>query len=109
MTQSHSVLPMNSGAEAVRKWEYRVKGIPDGQAEIIVCDNNFHGRTLTIVGFCTEPQYRDGYAPFTLGFKTIPFGNQEDLEEALTPNTVAFLVEPIQGEGGARASPLRNI
>ena len=82
LTNSHRVLPMNSGAEAVesvikavRKWGYKLKGIPDGKAEIIVCENNFHGRTVTIVGFSSEPQYRDGYLPFTPGFKLIPFGD----------------------------------
>jgi len=112
LTRSHSVLPMNSGAEAVetaikavRKWGYEVKKVPDGQAEIIVCANNFHGRTLTIVGFSTEEQYRRGYAPFTPGFKIIPFGDAPALEKAITPNTVAFLVEPIQGEGGIIIPP----
>ena len=113
LTNSHMVLPMNSGAEAVescikavRKWGYKEKGVPEGQAEIIVCANNFHGRTITIVGFSTEEQYRDGYAPFTPGFKIIPFGDAEALEEAITPNTVAFLVEPIQGEAGIIVPPL---
>jgi ornithine--oxo-acid transaminase len=112
LTRSHTVLPMNSGAEAVesaikavRKWGYEVKQVPDGQAEIIVCANNFHGRTLTIIGFSTEEQYRKGYAPFTPGFKIIPFGNAEALEQAITPNTVGFLVEPIQGEGGVIVPP----
>ncbi len=112
LTRSHSVLPMNSGAEAVesaikavRKWGYEVKQVPNGQAEIIVCANNFHGRTLTIVGFSTEEQYRQGYAPFTPGFKIIPFGDAEALEQAITPNTVGFLVEPIQGEGGVIVPP----
>lgn len=112
LTHSHSVLPMNSGAEAVesaikavRKWGYEVKNVPDGQAEIIVCANNFHGRTLTIVGFSTEEQYRQGYAPFTPGFKIIPFGDASAFEKAITPNTVAFLVEPIQGEGGIIIPP----
>ena len=112
LTRSHTVLPMNSGAEAVesaikavRKWGYEVKQVPDGQAEIIVCANNFHGRTLTIVGFSTEEQYRQGYAPFTPGFKIIPFGDSEALEQAITPNTVGFLVEPIQGEGGVIVPP----
>lgn len=112
LTNSHMVLPMNSGAEAVesvikavRKWGYNVKGVPPGQAEIIVCENNFHGRTLTIVGFSTEEQYRDGYAPFTPGFKIIPFGDSDALEQAITPNTVAFLLEPIQGEGGIIVPP----
>jgi ornithine--oxo-acid transaminase len=112
LTRSHTVLPMNSGAEAVesaikavRKWGYEVKQVPDGKAEIIVCANNFHGRTLTIVGFSTEEQYRKGYAPFTPGFKIIPFGDAEALEQAITPNTVGFLVEPIQGEGGVIVPP----
>src|SRR3990172_5727249 len=101
LTSSHMVLPMNSGAEAVesvikavRKWGYRLKGVPEGKAEIIVCENNFHGRTITIVGFSSEPQYRDGYSPFTPGFKMIPFGDADALEAAINPNTVAFLVEP---------------
>ena len=112
LTNSHTVLPMNSGAEAVescikavRKWGYQARGIPEGKAEIIVCEGNFHGRTITIVGFSTEPQYRDGYAPFTPGFKIIPFGDARALEEAITPTTVAFLVEPIQGEAGIRVPP----
>lgn len=112
MTHSHSVLPMNSGAEAVetalkaaRKWGYRIKEIPDNMAEIIVCANNFHGRTTTIVGFSSEQQYRDGFGPFAPGFITIPFGDAESLEWAITPNTVAFLVEPIQGEGGIIVPP----
>ncbi len=112
LTHSHVALPMNSGAEAVesvikaaRKWGYKAKGIPDGQAEIIVCANNFHGRTITIVGFSTEEQYRDGYAPFTPGFIIIPFGDAAALEAAITPNTVAFLVEPIQGEAGIIIPP----
>lgn len=112
LTRSHSVLPMNSGAEAVesaikavRKWGYKVKQVPEGQAEIIVCANNFHGRTLTIVGFSTEAQFKEGYAPFTPGFKIIPFGDAEALAQAITPNTVGFLVEPIQGEGGVIVPP----
>ena len=112
LTDSHMVLPMNSGAEAVesaikavRKWGYTTKNIPKGQAEIIVCENNFHGRTVTIVGFSTEEQYKDGYAPFTPGFKVIPHGDADALEAAITPNTVAFLVEPIQGEAGIIVPP----
>ncbi len=112
LTHSHMALPMNSGAEAVescikavRKWGYRTRGIPEGQAEIIVCANNFHGRTVTLVGFSTEEQYRDGYAPFTPGFKIIPFGDADALERAITPNTVGFLVEPIQGEAGIIIPP----
>jgi ornithine--oxo-acid transaminase len=105
-------LPMNSGAEAVetavkaaRKWGYKVKGIPEGKAEITVCANNFHGRTVTIVSFSTDEQYRDGYAPFTPGFKIIPFGDAKALREAITPNTCAFIVEPIQGEAGIIIPP----
>jgi ornithine--oxo-acid transaminase len=112
LTNSHKVLPMNSGAEAVetvikavRKWGYKVKGVPKDQAEIIVCENNFHGRTITLVGFSTEEQYREGFGPFTPGFKIIPFGDAEALESAVTSNTVAFLVEPIQGEGGIVIPP----
>jgi ornithine--oxo-acid transaminase len=100
-------LPMNTGAEAVetaikmvRKWGYKVKGVPDGKAEIIVCANNFHGRTTTIVGFSSEPQYKDGFGPFTPGFKEIPYGDSDALAAAITKNTVGFLVEPMQGEGG---------
>jgi ornithine--oxo-acid transaminase len=112
LTDSHMVLPMNSGAEAVesaikavRKWGYKIKGIPEDKAEVIVCENNFHGRTITIVGFSTEPQYRDGYGPFAPGFKIIPFGDADALERTITPNTVAFLVEPIQGEAGVIIPP----
>jgi ornithine--oxo-acid transaminase len=112
LTGSHKVLPMNSGAEAVesaiksvRKWGYEVKGVPDGQAEIIVCANNFHGRTLGIVGFSTDPDTRKHFGPFAPGFKIIPFGDAAALQEAITPNTVAFLVEPIQGEAGVIIPP----
>jgi ornithine--oxo-acid transaminase len=112
LTGSHKVLPMNSGAEAVetaiksvRKWGYEVKGVPDGQAEIIVCADNFHGRTLGIVGFSTDPAARDHFGPFAPGFKIIPYGDATALEAAITPNTVAFLVEPIQGEAGVIMPP----
>ncbi len=101
------VCPMNTGAEAVetciklaRKWAYTVKGVPDDQAEIIVCSDNFHGRTTTIVGFSTEESYKKNFGPFTPGFKVVPFGDIEALRNAITPNTAAFLAEPIQAEGG---------
>ncbi len=104
--------PMNTGAEGVetaikvaRKWAYKVKGVADNQAEIIVCENNFHGRTIAIVGMSTEPQYQDGFGPFPAGFKSIPFGDAAALEQAITPNTAAFLVEPIQGEAGIIMPP----
>lgn len=107
LTETEMMLPMNSGAEAVetaikaaRKWGYKIKGIAADKAEIIVCKNNFHGRTTTIVGFATEEQYRDGFGPFTPGFKMIEYGNPAALQEAITENTAAFMVEPIQGEGG---------
>lgn len=112
LTGTEMALPMNTGAEAVetaiktaRKWGYKIKGIPTDQAEIIVCENNFHGRTTTIVGFSTEPQYRDGFGPFTPGFKVIPFGDIDALKNAITPNTCAFMVEPIQGEAGILIPP----
>ena len=112
LTGYEMTLPMNSGAEAVetavkaaRKWGYKVKGIPDGKAEIVVCSNNFHGRTVTIVSFSSDEQYRDGFAPFTGGFQIIPFGDAVALRNAITPNTCAFLVEPIQGEAGIVIPP----
>ena len=107
VTGFEKALPMNTGAEAVetaikmvRKWGYKVKGVPEGKAEIIVCENNFHGRTTTIVGFSSEAQYKDGFGPFTPGFVEIPYGDAEALEAAIDENTVGFLVEPLQGEGG---------
>ncbi len=112
LTRSHKALPMNSGAEAVetvikavRKWGYQVKGIPPDRAEIIVCTNNFHGRTIGIVGFSTDPAARNGFGPFAPGFKVIPFGDAEALEAAITPETAGFLVEPIQGEAGVILPP----
>ena len=112
MTHSHKVLPMNSGAEAVetavkcvRKWGYETKGVPENQAEVIVCDNNFHGRTLAIIGFSTDENARKNFGPFAPGFISIPFGDADALEAAITPNTVAFMVEPIQGEAGVIIPP----
>jgi ornithine--oxo-acid transaminase len=112
LTGYEMMLPMNSGAEAVetalkagRKWGYMVKGVPDERAEIVTCAGNFHGRTITIVTFSSEEQYRDGFGPFTPGFQMIPYGDADALERAITPNTVAFLVEPIQGEGGVVVPP----
>ena len=112
LTGYEMMLPMNTGAEAVetalkaaRKWGYKVKGVPDGRAEIITCAGNFHGRTITIVGFSTEEQYRDGFGPFTPGFITVLYGDADALEGAITPHTVAFMVEPIQGEGGVVLPP----
>jgi ornithine--oxo-acid transaminase len=105
-------LPMNSGAEAVetaikaaRKWGYKVKGIPEGQAEILVFENNFHGRTTTIVGFSSEAQYKDGFGPFTPGFRLLPYGDADAVAAAMNPNVAAVLVEPIQGEGGIIVPP----
>ncbi len=107
LTGFETVLPMNSGAEAVetaikaaRKWGYTVKKIPDGKAEIIVAANNFHGRTTTIVSFSTDADYRNGFGPFTPGFRVVEFGNIDSLKETINANTAAFLVEPIQGEAG---------
>jgi len=112
LTGFEMVLPMNSGAEAVetalkaaRKWGYKVKGIPQNQAEIIVCAGNFHGRTISVVSFSSDEQYRDGFGPYTPGFKIIPYGDIEALRNAITPNTCAFLVEPIQGEAGIIIPP----
>ncbi len=105
-------LPMNTGAEAVetaiktaRKWAYKVKGVPEGKAEILVFANNFHGRTITIVSFSTEDLYRDGFGPFTPGFRVLPYGDADAVEQAMNPNVAAVLVEPIQGEAGIIMPP----
>jgi ornithine--oxo-acid transaminase len=112
LTGAHKILPMNSGAEAVetaikvvRKWGYALRGVPEDRAEIIVCAKNFHGRTIAIVGFSTDPQRRKGFGPFGPGFRIIPFGDVDALGAAITTNTVAFLVEPIQGEAGVIIPP----
>ena len=112
LTGYKMVLPMNSGTEGIetaiklaRKWGYQKKGIPQDQAEIIACTNNFHGRSVTIISFSTEPLYRNDYGPFTPGFKIVPFGDIESLRTAITPNTAAFLVEPIQAESGILIPP----
>jgi ornithine--oxo-acid transaminase len=112
VTGMDRALPMSTGAEGVetaikcvRKWAYRVKGVPDGKAEVIVCAGNFHGRTSTIVGFSSEAQYREGFGPFSGGFRPVPFGDLAALERAITPNTAAFLVEPVQGEAGIVVPP----
>ncbi|AKM17577.1 Ornithine aminotransferase [[Flavobacterium] thermophilum] len=112
LTKKEMVLPMNTGAEAVetalkaaRRWAYDVKGVPDNQAEIIVCEGNFHGRTLAAVSLSSEPAYKRGFGPLLPGVKIIPYGDIEALKAAMTPNTAAFLVEPIQGEAGIRIPP----
>ncbi|KWV44328.1 MULTISPECIES: ornithine--oxo-acid transaminase [Rhizobium] len=112
LTGSHKILPMNSGAEAVetaikavRKWGYEVKGVPEGKAEIIVCADNFHGRTLSIISFSTDPDARTGFGPYTPGFRTIPFGDADAFAAAINENTVAALIEPIQGEAGVIIPP----
>jgi len=112
VTGMDRALPMSTGAEGVetaikcaRKWAYTVKKVPDGQAEILVCAGNFHGRTSTIVGFSSEAQYREGFGPYSTGFKPIPFGDVAALEAAIGPNTCAFLVEPVQGEAGIIVPP----
>ena len=112
LTGMEMSLPMNSGAEAVetalkaaRKWGYTKKGIPDGKAEIVVCAGNFHGRTVTVISFSSDEQYRRGFGPLTPGFRIIPFGDAQALREAVTPNTCAFLCEPIQGESGIVIPP----
>jgi ornithine--oxo-acid transaminase len=122
LTGYEMALPMNTGAEAVetaiklaRKWAYQVKGVPHYQAEIITCQGNFHGRTTTIISFSTDPFYRDEFGPFTPGFVSVAYGDAEAIGQAITPNTAAVLVEPIQGEAGVRIPPdgylrkLRNI
>jgi ornithine--oxo-acid transaminase len=108
----HKILPMNSGSEAVesaikavRKWGYEIKGVPPDRAEVIVCENNFHGRTISIISFSTDPAARSGFGPYTPGFKVIPYGDSKALEAAITPNTVGFMVEPIQGEAGVIIPP----
>ena len=113
LTGMEMVLPMNTGAEAVetalkaaRKWGYTRKGIPPGQAEVIVCAGNFHGRTITAISCSTEAQYRAGFEPLTPGFRVVPFGQARALADAITPNTCAFLVEPIQGEAGVVVPPI---
>lgn len=112
LTKKDLILPMNTGAEAVetavkaaRRWGYDVKGIPDDQAEIIACIGNFHGRTMTAVSLSSEPEYKRGFGPMLPGIKLVPYGDLEALEAAITPNTAAFLVEPIQGEGGILIPP----
>ena len=106
------VLPMNTGAEAVetaikaaRRWGHLHRGIPDGEAEVVVCRENFHGRTTTIVSFSDDPDARDGFGPFTPGFVAVPHGDADALRRAITPRTVAFLVEPVQGEAGVKVPP----
>src|ERR1700704_5015765 len=112
LTGMDTALPMNGGAEAVetalkaaRKWAYKVKGVPADRAEIIAAEGNFHGRTISIVGFSSVAQYRDGFGPFSPGFKLVPFGDAAGLAAAITPDTAAFLIEPIQGEGGINVPP----
>jgi ornithine--oxo-acid transaminase len=112
LTGMEMILPMNSGAEAVetalkaaRKWGYRVKGIEPGKAEIVACAGNFHGRTIAIISFSTDEQYREGFQPLLTGFKVIPYGDARALRQAITADTCAFLVEPIQGEGGIIIPP----
>jgi ornithine--oxo-acid transaminase len=112
LTGYEMALPMNSGAEAVetalklvRKWAYHVRGVPRHQAEIITCQNNFHGRTISIISFSTEPLYRDDFGPFTPGFITVPFGDADAIARVITPHTAAVLLEPIQGEAGVNIPP----
>ena len=112
LTGYEMALPMNSGAEAIetaikiaRKWAYQKKGIPQDRAEIIACSNNFHGRTITLISFSSEPLYKNNFGPFTPGFFTVPYGDTAALEAAINPNTAAFLVEPIQAEAGINIPP----
>jgi ornithine--oxo-acid transaminase len=112
LTGLDQALPVNTGLEAVetaikaaRKWAYKIKGVPADQAEIIACDGNFHGRSTTIIAMSSEAQYRDGFGPFALGFKCIPYGDSAALARVITPNTAAFLVEPVQGEAGIVVPP----
>ncbi|MHB2149479.1 ornithine--oxo-acid transaminase [Calditrichota bacterium LG25] len=112
LSEMEMVLPMNSGAEAVetaikaaRKWGYTKKGIPEDKAEIVVCNNNFHGRTTTIISFSSEKQYKEHFGPFTPGFNLVPYGDSQAIARAITPNTAAVLIEPIQGEGGIIIPP----
>ena len=112
LTGKEKVLIMNTGAEAVetaikgaRRWAYDIKGVPDNQAEIIVCEGNFHGRTTTVISFSSTPEYNRGFGPLTPGFKIIPYGDIQALRAAITPNTAGFLVEPIQGEAGVVVPP----
>lgn len=112
LTNKSAILPMNTGAEAVetaikaaRRWAYRRRGIAEDAAEIIACEGNFHGRTITVISFSSTPEYRDGFGPLTPGFRLVPYGDAQALRAAITPNTAAFLVEPIQGEAGIIVPP----